>query len=47
MVVVVEGLSVLNVVWLLVMSETGLMAAVVEETDSDVEGWIVVEEDHR
>ncbi len=41
------GLLALNVMWLLVMGEMGLMVAVVEETGSNVEGWTVVEEDHR
>lgn len=37
---------VLNVEWLLVVGEKGLMVAVAEETGGDVGGWIVVEEDH-
>lgn len=36
----------LNVVWLLAMNEMGLMVVEVEEMDSDVEGWTVVEEAH-
>lgn len=43
----VAGLLVLNVVWLFAMGDMVLMAAVVEETSSDVEGWTDVEEDRR
>ena len=37
----------LNVEWLLVVGERGLMVVAVEETRGDVGGWTVVEEDHH